>query len=78
VDFRIPFFAQSGSRPPSRTNDANVRDHENARSKRPEQLEMKTKATTHEPGRTGAVDAARGLLQGGKGRRKKKRPWGSA
>ena len=44
-----------------------VRDHENGaspspRSKRPEELEMKTKETTHEPGRTGSADAARGLL----------------
>ena len=39
---------------------------------------MKTKETTHKPRRTGSADAARGLLQGGKGRKNKKRPWGSA
>ena len=30
---------------------------------------MKTKETTHEPGRTDSAHAARGLVQGGKGRK---------
>jgi hypothetical protein len=38
--------------------------------KRPEELEMKTKKTTHERRRTGGADAARSLIHGGKGRKK--------
>jgi hypothetical protein len=58
-----------------------VRDHEKGaspspRSKRPEELEMKTKKTTHDSMRTGAADAARDLLSGGKGCKKKKGPGG--
>ena len=76
VDGAVPFSrscsfaaARSGQRGPC------ARDHEKRRQpltslERPEELECKTKKTTYEPMRTGSADAARGLIQGGKGRKK--------
>ena len=64
---RIPFRAHRLATAESDKQRPSVRDLENGaspspRSKRPEELEMKTTATTHELMRTGSAAAARCLL----------------
>jgi hypothetical protein len=84
MDARVPFFAQRGSaaatvgRNGARASAIRKGASPSPRSKRPEELEMKTRETTHEPKRRGGADAAPWLPSRREAAHEEKGPWGSA